>query len=837
MRNFTAPLSKRLNVLAMTLLAVTLASCGGAGSPTITGGSGSSSSGNAGSTSSGSSSSTSTTAAHLTLTRSAATLPPDGSSTSTITATVTDSSNVVVSGTTVKFSASAGALAVTSDGATDSNGHATAVLSTEGVAVGTTITVTATVSGQTSTTTVLVASSSGTASASALSLVSSALTIPNDGSSTATLTVIAKNDGNNVIAGVQVCFTADGGALNVSGGSNGCVTTDTNGSAIATLSANGLVANTPITVTAKAGSLTQSVQVKAVQTAVSSTSLQFGNTGVDGSSAFTAGVIAPTTVPSVATGGTTTLAVAVVDSTNVLYNSGTASVAFNSTCLASGAAKITAGASGTVSGNTATTSTGFASVTYTNVSCSIQDAITATATAAGQTYAATGSVNSVAPTVGSIQFVSATNTSIGLKGTGLNETSVLTYKVLNSTGGAVQGQSVSFALNTTVGGLYIPPDPVVSGSDGTVQVTVQSGTVHTTVRVTATTSSGGTTYSTQSSLLTVTTGLPTSRGFSIAMESHNVEGYDWDGVTSKVTVILSDRYGNPAPDGTAVAFTTDGGQIGGSCNTSGGTCNVTWTSANPRPAPATASPYPNPGVPPSSAYGRATILATVIGEETFNDANGDGFYDNNEVYDNLGEPYRDDNQNGQYDNSNQASQNGLGGEYFLDFGTASGDGTQQNQLRDGSYGTFMGITCTGTTASDSCSKKTLALGATANISMSTSTANPTVNVGKTTGLILGGTADISLAAGSTGTLAVNVQDRYGNSMPAGTTVAFKADDTSTLSASAVGAGVVPDDSGAGGQDYYVNLKGAAAGATHLIVTVTSPKGTVTTLNLSVNVTP
>ncbi len=115
------------------------------------------------------------------------------------------------------------------------------------------------------------------------------------------------------------------------------------------------------------------------------------------------------------------------------------------------------------------------------------------------------------------------------------------------------------------------------------------------------------------------------------------------GVTVPVTVYLSDRYSNPVPDGTAVAFTTNGGQIDGNCNTSGGQCTVTWTSSNPRP---TTNPASQTGTPPSNGFGRAMILSTAIGEESFDDANGNGFYDSGESFSNLGEPYRDDNQNG-----------------------------------------------------------------------------------------------------------------------------------------------------------------------------------------------
>src|SRR5205807_3578617 len=128
-----------------------------------------------------------------------------------------------------------------------------------------------------------------------------------------------------------------------------------------------------------------------------------------------------------------------------------------------------------------------------------------------------------------------------------------------------------------------------SAADGTVQTVVSSGTQHTSIRVTAAIASPA--LSTQSSVLAVTTGLPASAGFSIAvgapnyaggMACPNVEAYGTDGVMVPVTVRLSDRYNNPAPDGTAVAFNTNGGHVVGSCQTpsaagaADGTCTATW---------------------------------------------------------------------------------------------------------------------------------------------------------------------------------------------------------------------------------------------------------------------
>ena len=48
-----------------------------------------------------------------------------------------------------------------------------------------------------------------------------------------------------------------------------------------------------------------------------------------------------------------------------------------------------------------------------------------------------------------------------------------------------------------------------------------------------------------------------------------------------------------------------------------------------------------------AAAGRAKILATAIGEESFTDVNASGFWQTGDAFDNLGEPYRDDNENGE----------------------------------------------------------------------------------------------------------------------------------------------------------------------------------------------
>ena len=518
---------------------------------------------------------------------------------------------------------------------------------------------------------------------------------------------------------------------------------------------------------------------------------------------------------SIAAGGTTTLAVTIVDQTGALYvNSSAVTITFNSPCMDQGLATITATGTSTAGGTAGQvlTTTGSATATYTAKGCSGVDVVTAQAVVGSASLSATGSVTVAAAAIGSIQFVSATPNSIGLKGTGLQETSTVVFKVVDSTGGPRANVPVTFSLNTTVGGMSIAPVSSTSGADGTVQTVVSSGTVHTTVRVTASIASPA--LSTQSSILTVTTGLPASRAFSLAVGAAtyasgkstfacpNIEAYGTDLIPVALTTQLADRYNNPAPDGTAVSFVTDGGHIQGSCTTplatpGDGACQVIWTSANPRP-------QPSDDTPPIKAPGRVMILATAIGEESFTDQNASGFWQAGDPFDDLGEPFRDDNENGQYDF----------GEYFLDF--------NQNGKRDVGTGSFVGITCTGITAGSTCSTSTLAIGVSSLIIMSTG------------GAQIISTTSGTVATGGSSLLTFNVQDLNGNPMAAGTTVAVTADSAvgtiSGTSTFTIGCQNNPPPSPnlqtlptSAGTTFQVSVIGAGtAGSGNVTITVTSP---------------
>jgi hypothetical protein len=521
---------------------------------------------------------------------------------------------------------------------------------------------------------------------------------------------------------------------------------------------------------------------------------------------------------SLSGGGTTNLEVSIVDQTGTLYTGAAVTVTFNSTCISQGLASVTASGSSTpgTSPNTVSTSTGTAEAAYTAKGCSGPDVITASATVGSTSLTATGTVTVADAATGSIQFKSAIPSTIGLKGTGQPSTSTVVFEVLDATGAPKPGVSVNFSLDSTVGGLSLTPSSATSAADGTVQTVVSSGTVHTAVKVTAAVASPA--LSTQSSVLTVTTGIPASNAFSIAVGSAqygagglgsppacpNIEAYGTDGVVVPVTVRLSDRYSNPVLDGTAVTFHANGGQIVGSCTTTGGACVANWTSAQPRPQTTDDSP-------PLKAAGRVTILATAIGEEYFTDTNRDGFWESGEPFQDLGEPYEDDNENGTFDAP----------EYYLDY--------NHNGKWDGPSGSFVGITCTGTDPSSTCTGNTLAIGASHLLIMSTGGAQITKDptTGNPEATFTGftydsGTGRWDIPLKGTGSIAVTIEDLNGNPIPAGSTVTVLADSGVGTVSSTTSTFTEGCSTNAGGDTFTTYITGASsAGSGNITFEVTS----------------
>jgi hypothetical protein len=484
-------------------------------------------------------------------------------------------------------------------------------------------------------------------------------------------------------------------------------------------------------------------------------------------------------VSTLSAGGTTGISASFVNATGNLHTE-SVEVAFNSPCVAQGLATVT---------TPVTTTTGIANTTYVASGCSGGDVITATATVNGTTLTATGTVTVAAPSVGSIQFISATPTNIGLRGTGgagRAETSTVIFRVVDSTGGPVPNVDVTFALNTSVGGLAVTPAaPAVARTnfDGRAQATVTSGTIATTVRVAATVAGSG--ISTQSDQLTITTGIPDQDSVSLSVETLNPDAWAFDGTADPVTIRLSDRFNNPVPDGTAVTFTSEGAQIGSQCLTTDGACSVIWTSQNPRPA-----------------NGRVTVLATATGEESFVDVNGNGTFNAGDTFTDIGEPFRDDDESG----TRQAN------EPFLDFGGANT--ASPNGSHDGPNGLFNGLLCTGASCGVA---STVAVSGSGVISMSGCDLDTSFFP-----------AVINTSADLTG---IPYQDLRGNPLPALSTIAF-----SVTNGTLTGGNTRTTPNTLAVQTYAVSVAATAGGPPTgaLTITVTCPRSTGVILSIPLN---
>lgn len=129
----------------------------------------------------------------------------------------------------------------------------------------------------------------GTPTAATLQLLTSNPQLPSDGSSTVTITALARDASNIFVEGVPVSFSTNSGGLNVVQG-----TTDSNGQATATLSVAGDPTNRTISVSGAAGTLTSSVAVNVVGTTLT----------VTGPGSLVAGATATYTVVLSDAGGT-----------------------------------------------------------------------------------------------------------------------------------------------------------------------------------------------------------------------------------------------------------------------------------------------------------------------------------------------------------------------------------------------------------------------------------------------------------------------------------------------------------------------------------------------------
>lgn len=291
----------------------------------------------------------------------------------------------------------------------------------------------------------------------------------------------------------------------------------------------------------------------------------------------------------------------------------------------------------------ATNGSGVASATYDAVNsdnslCS--GPVTITANSAGATPV-TLSINVAAPTANAIAFISADPAKIFVAGSGALEQTLVKFKVFAGNGSPLQGVSVTLSFVANPGGVGIGasgstlPVAATSNAAGEVQTTIFSGTIPGPVKVRATLATAATIFA-ETQNLTVASGPPSQKFMSAGVSTFNIEGWAVDGTSTKITVRIADRQGNPVEDGTVINFTTEAGQVATSCATARvngiSLCSVDFISQNPRPA-----------------GGRVSVLAYLAGTKDYVDNNLNNIFDLGDTLINIGDAYRDDNENGVYE--------------------------------------------------------------------------------------------------------------------------------------------------------------------------------------------
>jgi len=258
-----------------------------------------------------------------------------------------------------------------------------------------------------------------------------------------------------------------------------------------------------------------------------------------------------------------------------------------------------------------------------------------------------GTVSVILASSGSIAFVSASPTLIGVTGSGLPETSTVTFEVRDQAGELVaDGTTVTFELVGPGGGESLLETTATTVA-GQAPAVVTSGTVSGALRVIASVTLGGNVFETSSDNITVGSGPAAGNHVSLARVPINIAGRVRFGETATITFFGADRFSNFIPQGSAPAFFTEGGGIEPQGLTGVlGSTSVTLQSQEP-----------------TLADGVSDVLAYIVGEESFVDVNGNGRFDftdtnGNGIHDpgeasepffDTGEPYIDQNGNGKWD--------------------------------------------------------------------------------------------------------------------------------------------------------------------------------------------
>lgn len=266
----------------------------------------------------------------------------------------------------------------------------------------------------------------------------------------------------------------------------------------------------------------------------------------------------------------------------------------------------------------------------------------------------------------------ATPSVLGLKGSGIQETGLMTFLVTDSQGTPAPGAAVTFS-QAVPNLVTLGHTSATSDNSGNVVVDYSSGAEVGVSSIIATLTATG---AAASHTVAVRGAKPSASGFYFRCALANLPVYTVTNnyQTTTCTVRLSDRFGNRVGISTPVYFASEAGAITATAMTQAfdptkptdpgeGTVTVTFSSdtgngfmpvdTSPLAANVAQYPFARSVEPSNGAFNPrdqfVTLIAMVRGEEAFVDANHNGAYDPGELFVDEGDPYIDSNDNNQYD--------------------------------------------------------------------------------------------------------------------------------------------------------------------------------------------
>jgi hypothetical protein len=346
------------------------------------------------------------------------------------------------------------------------------------------------------------------------------------------------------------------------------------------------------------------------------------------------------------------------------------------------AAKVAADA-----GQTVTNASGVMTATLTQAPTDGSAVVTVTEGVSGQK----GSVAvAAAPRLGNITVASQQYGVQGVKNSGYQETSAITFQVSDSAGNPyVAGLRVDFS-HVSIAGSSISPAFATTDASGQVSVSLRSGTAAANASVVATASAGGATVSATAKALFVGA-LPNASHVSVDCTPKNVPAflqndclysyYSGPGSQVTCTATLADVYGNTIAIPLNASFMTEAGKISAQATTdAAGVATAkldVYGGTLPKDVGSGAPGDPLYAGEPNLVFddtcgtarvhnprdGLVTVIAMVRGQQGFIDVNGNGVYDGpnspnlqdpkyaayktaGEPYVDQGEPFVDYNDNG-----------------------------------------------------------------------------------------------------------------------------------------------------------------------------------------------